>query len=330
MKKTLLLVATVLIAGFQAVKAQQEPQFTQYMFNTIYYNPGSAGLDGGTRFQFLGRSQWLGYQTSADGNGGITTGLLSVNSPWQALGGGVGFHAVLDNVGPVRQEEYQLSYSQHIELGSGKLGFGIRPGISGVTLDGNKLRPRDRDDQVLAAIKAGTSYRFDLGLGVFYQSSTWFGGVSAARLLAPKYDFGVSLPGISFANQAVPTVYGNLGYNIAVNDQWTVTPQALVRYFTQTVNTASLMADLNVMVDYDKSIFGGLSFRTGSADASLIVGANLLSQKNLRIIYSADLVTPAQTVEATSRSSHELSIAYQLPFVVRPGKPSIKTPRFRY
>jgi len=47
---------------------QQDPQFTQYMFNTIYYNPGFSGVEGVTKITALHRSQWIGYSsTFSDG-----------------------------------------------------------------------------------------------------------------------------------------------------------------------------------------------------------------------------------------------------------------------
>jgi len=54
----------------QKVQAQQDAQFTQYMFNTIYYNPAYAGVEGVTRFSAIHRTQWLGFSTSFDGPGG--------------------------------------------------------------------------------------------------------------------------------------------------------------------------------------------------------------------------------------------------------------------
>ncbi len=330
MKKILLLVVTALMVTWHSANAQQDAQFTQYMFNTLFYNPAYAGLDEGTRFQVLSRAQWLGYNTTSNGYGGINTYMVSANAPIQAINSGIGFHAVLDYIGPRRLEEYQLSLAHHIDLGKGKLSFALRPGVNGVSIDRDRLVARDQNDQVLSQLNNARSYRFDLGAGVMYKTKDYYVGVSASRILAPDYNFGINVPGLSFENKSVPHVYLTGGYNFFLNDTWTLTPSTLVRYITNTPSDASVMVDANLMVDYDKFIFGGLSYRYRSSDASLVVGVNLLKDKNLRIIYAADLVTPGQTVEATARTSHEISLSYALPFVPRLPRPAIKTPRFRY
>lgn len=330
MKKPLLLLGLLTLGFMRVGFAQQDAQFTQYMFNQLFYNPAYAGLDNGTRFQALGRFQWLGYNTSNDGSGGINTFVLSANAPWQAARSGVGFHAVIDNIGNRRREEYQLSLAHHIPVGEGKLSVALRPGIYGERIVG-EWRARDgvTNDPLLSQLTNNPySYRLDMGVGAMYQYKSFYAGVSASRLLGSQLNYGIS--NAEFKNASVPHIYGTVGYGIDVADDWTITPQALLRYVTATPTSAAFMADINVMAEYQKFLFGGLSYRTNAQDASLILGANLLEQKNLRIIYAADLVTPGATVEATARSSHEIGVSYALPFVVRPPKPAVKTPRFRF
>jgi hypothetical protein len=55
----------LLLAGAaNKVLAQQDAQFSQYMYNSIYVTPAAAGIDGVTKFSALHRSQWLGYESS--------------------------------------------------------------------------------------------------------------------------------------------------------------------------------------------------------------------------------------------------------------------------
>jgi len=335
MKKSLLLLGFLVLGFSRLAMAQQDPQFTQYMFNQLYYNPAYAGMDNGTRFQALGRFQWLGYNTSSDGSGGVNTFVVSANAPWQAASSGVGFHAVIDRAGARQREEYQLSYAYHLtEMGGGKLSIGVRPGIYGERIVG-ELRARDGidADPVLRNLTGNNfSYRADLGAGLFWRSDKahqWYVGLAANRLLGSTLNYGLS-DGAVFSNKNVPHVYLSSGITFDLTDDWSVTPQAMLRYITSTPASAAMMVDINAMLEYQKFLFGGLSFRTGSNDASLIIGANLMDNKALRVIYAADLVTPAATVEATSRSSHEIGVSYLLPFVPRPSNPAIGTPRFRF
>ena len=61
--------------------AQQDPQFSQYMFNTLYYNPGFAGVDGVTKLTAMHRSQWTGYQPTVGGGGAPITQIVSMTAP---------------------------------------------------------------------------------------------------------------------------------------------------------------------------------------------------------------------------------------------------------
>ena len=73
---------TLLLLFFGAgAFAQQDPLFTQYMFNNLYMTPAFAGVDGVTRFTAVHRSQWLGYQSSFGDGGAPTTQLVSFNTP---------------------------------------------------------------------------------------------------------------------------------------------------------------------------------------------------------------------------------------------------------
>src|SRR5882762_5561787 len=86
----------VLIA-WQSI-AQQDPQFTQYMFNNLYYNPGFAGVEGVTKLTLIGRTQWTGYQPTLGGGGAPTTAIASFTSPIYKVNSGIGFHVVQDNL----------------------------------------------------------------------------------------------------------------------------------------------------------------------------------------------------------------------------------------
>src|SRR5687768_6968450 len=84
--------------------AQQPAQFSQYMFNTLYYNPAFAGVNGATTFSFIGREQWFGYTGSFDNGGAPRTGILSLNTPVLLVKSGVGMYYVYDQLGAQQNE----------------------------------------------------------------------------------------------------------------------------------------------------------------------------------------------------------------------------------
>ena len=76
--------------------AQQDPQFTQYMFNTLYYNPGYAGVDVVTKLTAILRSQWTGYTPTSGGGGAPTTQLISMSTPLFKINSGFGAYISYD------------------------------------------------------------------------------------------------------------------------------------------------------------------------------------------------------------------------------------------
>jgi len=74
--------------------AQQDAQFTQYMFNTLYYNPAYAGVEGYTTVTAMHRSQWLGYESTFDGPGAPNTQYVGITTPIFRIPGGFGIHVV--------------------------------------------------------------------------------------------------------------------------------------------------------------------------------------------------------------------------------------------
>ena len=147
---------------------QQDAQFSQYMFNMLYYNPGYAGVEGLTTFKVFHRTQWAGYQPSfaADGSGGLNTQVISLNTPLLRLRSGLGVHVVNDKLGPLTNLEAQVSYAYHLGIGDSKLSLGIGAGVFSQTIDFGKYRPVDLDDKLIQEGK-DSQVRPDLSIGFF-------------------------------------------------------------------------------------------------------------------------------------------------------------------
>src|SRR6185437_14128125 len=123
-------VLIVFVCSAGSVFAQQDAQWSQYMFNGLYYNPGYAGVEGVTRFTGIVRKQWLGYSPTA-GYGGTSpqTVILSGSTPLPSEGKykhGAGIYLLNDQLGPVTANQVELSYAPHFKLGQGTLGVGLR------------------------------------------------------------------------------------------------------------------------------------------------------------------------------------------------------------
>ncbi len=303
--------------------AQQEAQFSQYMFNNLYLNPGSAGIDGQASAMAISRWQWLLYNASFDDGGAPTTQVLSFNTPLFKANSGVGLHIVNDRVGAMSNIQIQGSYSYHLPVGPGKLGIGARAGVFSQRIDFGKLRGRDADDPVLK-LGAESQLKPDLGLGVWYRTRKYYAGVSVTSLLGSEFDFGIQpiegtrAPRSTLAQHLVVTG----GYFIDVSPDLTVTPSGIFK----TVQGRSSF-EMSSIATYKEKYFGGLSFRQGDAVIA-ILGLALLKDNSLRASYSFDWV--AFNTQGKTPTSHEIVLHYNLPITAPGSKPIIRTPRFRH
>src|SRR5882724_7954616 len=158
----------LLMAGFVLrLSAQQDPQFTQYMFNTIYYNPGFSGVEGVTKVTALHRSQWLGYAPTSGSGGAPTTQLITFSTPIFKLNSGFGGYISHDNLGPYNNLEAQASYAYHLGIKNSKLSFGVRAGIYSQTIDANYFKYVDYESWFNGG--AQSQIKPDMAVGVFWR-----------------------------------------------------------------------------------------------------------------------------------------------------------------
>ena len=301
-----------------SVSAQQDPEFTQFMFNKMYYNPAYAGVEGVTQFNLFVRSKWTGYSSTFDGAGGApSTQLLTVNSPIYKIRSGFGAYLINDNLGNLNNLSFQGSYAYHIAIKEGKLSLGVNAGFFSQSIDFNKYRPSDKDDPIIKGGKE-TQVRFDMGAGAYYQAKKFYVSVSVSHLASPSFNFGID----NLRNALQPTLYLMGGYHYEVSYNLIITPSLLVQSdFNKTLVNFGAIARLN------EKFWGGITYKYQES-ATLILGMSLLKSKALEIGYGFDYIVHDQ--EAKQPTSHEIRLGYFLPVSSFGGKKVIRTPRFRH
>ena len=312
-----ILVLIVLLAVIKPVLGQQDPQFSQYMFNDLYNNPAYSGVMGVTNLSVLFRSQWTGYTGTYDEGGAPTSFIASFNTPIFRIRSGAGFYFVNDKIGPQNNIQFMGSYAYHLGVGNGKLSFGVRAGIFGQSIDFTQYRPVNIDDPLLLNGKE-SQYRPDMGVGIYYKAENYYGGVSLNHILKSQFDFGSD----SLKNALENNMVINGGYRYELNYDIILTPTLLVK-----TDFVSYSFDISVLGTYREKFWGGLSYRQSEAIVALL-GINLLKDKSLKLGYSFDYVIQAQ--KAKQATSHELLLSYNMPAVTGGGKKIIRTPRFRH
>lgn len=307
----------LLLFSFNDALSQQDPQFSMYMNNILYHNPAYSGIPGAMRFEFIHRSQWLGYTTTAGSGGAPTTQVLTVNAPLLKIKSGFGFYAVNDKLGNRNNMEAQMSFAYHLALRGAKLSFGLRTGMYSVSINYDDFRPANPDDPVLLTGKE-SQVNPDLAAGVFYRAEKYYVGISSTHLTKAEFNFGSD----STRNALENHFYLVGGYDYQLNYDLILKPSLLVK---TDFNTYTF--DLSVMATLRDKIWGGLSFRQSDA-MIFIVGYSFMKENAFRVGYAFDYIIKAQ--EAKQPTSHEFYLSYTLPVLGSGERRIIRTPRFRH
>ncbi|GAB3703588.1 hypothetical protein GCM10027592_33820 [Spirosoma flavus] len=317
MIRTLYVYAFLLIIAVPAAMAQQDPQFSLYMYNPLYYNPAAAGSEGVSRIQLTHRTQYLGYQAiGSNDNGAQSTQLISYNMPLDNIKSGIGIYGLNDKLGAVRNQAVQLSYAYRMTLKNGTLAIGVQAGLFSKGYNYGELRPGEVGDPL---IPTGTisQARPDFGAGIYYNTTDYWVGVSMNHINEATYNVGTDRS----TNPLNRNMYLTAGYRLGLGYNIDVQPSILVQYTTPSQGNVTF----NLTGTYDNRIWAGVGYRYQDAIMAN-VGINLMRNNALRVGYCLDIVTG----RVKSPTSHELLVSYALPTIDTRKKPIIRTPRFRY
>jgi type IX secretion system PorP/SprF family membrane protein len=259
MRKILLL----MICGWSlGLMAQQEPQFTQYMFNQVMLNPAAAGVRGGICVTGFGRDQWIGMEDSAGAVNPRTAG-LTFEMPVYALKSGIGLNLWYEVLGAEKNTNIRLNYAyHHVFPNNHMLSFGLDLGILHKSIDYSRL-DWESDPALPAAKESGAIT--DIGLGVHYQiHRKFYAGFSVKNLLGSSAEIGG--PDFNLSRH----YYLMSGYDFRFEDKWR-RPLVFSPGFLLKATAGSVQLDLNGILTWNDLVWGGVVFRTGRA-AGIMAG----------------------------------------------------------
>ena len=279
----LLLVITCCSLG---AHAQQEAQFTQFMFNKLYYNPAYAGSKKNLCLSGIYRKQWIGIQRAPEsatlhGHGAVWKNRL-----------GLGLSVNYDQIGFTDQVNIATNYSYIIRFKKENfLSFGLRASIGYTQIRWGEAEPTQIIDQ---AIPGGVNSKVqpNFGTGVYYQAKNWYAGFSIPNLFEQELDFTPINTGTSVVPKVRQHYYwmGGLSFDIAKNVQ--IQPNILFKYV---VNTP-LDMDLNLSFVFFEKILIGTTFRLGDS-FDVLIKWQVASQFQIAFAYDITL-TPLQQYNA--------------------------------
>lgn len=299
--------------------AQQDVQFSQYMFNRIYYNPGVAGSGGAICINGLHRSQWVGFE------GAPITQNINANVPIKAIGGGVGLSIVNDQIGFFNNISARLMYGYQLQLSNGTLGIGAGATFLNNQINGTEWIPADYaspgyiGDPSIPGLQE-TGLQVDAVFGVYYESQNIWGGLSTTRVIESTTELGSTFAGAPAFIRNARHYYLMGGYNWAVPaSNWDLRPSTLVK-----LSAGSTTFDVNVLGVYNNKFWGGVTYRLQDAVVAMI---GWQATPDLRLGYSYDVATSA--LSTNGGGSHEIMANYCFKIEIPPRPPgSYKNPRF--
>lgn len=302
--KTKILFLALILSGFVS-NAQQDAQYTQYMYNTINVNPAYAGSRGVMSIFGLHRTQWVGL------DGAPVTNTLSINAPIKDTKLGIGISLVNDKIGPTTQNDISADVSYTIKTSETyNLSFGIKASANLFNLDKNKLNIYDPNELVL--MNLDNYFTPNFGAGIYLHSDRSYLGLSVPNLFTSKR---YSDNDIQMYTQKM-NLYLIGGYVFDLSSNLKFKPS----FLGKVVDGAPLQVDLSGNFLFNEKFVLGVAWRW-SAAASLMAGFHISDQ--MFIGYGYDLETTE--LNNYNSGSHELFLRFEFN---KKSKEKVKSPRF--
>lgn len=294
MKKIIfILLLLTALKGF----AQQDPQYSLYMFNPLGVNPGYAGSREMLSTVLIHRSQWVGLE------GAPVTQAFAINSPLKIKSMGLGLNITNDKIGPKNVLTATAVYAYRIRIGSGKLAFGLRGGIQNYNYNWDMIEYKDKEDQIPnTAVGSFVIPTFDFGM--YYHTNTFYAGISLEHLNESQYSFTKQMNNTVNGAKVYSHITGTFGKAWVLNNELILKTSALLRSDRQ----GNGNVDINTNILINKILQFGLTLNTRK---SIIILAEYNINKNFRVGYAYDHNFSALT-KTTGSGSHEIFVGYDL------------------
>jgi len=294
MKKITILI--LLISWGFFAKAQQLPQFTQYMINDYVFNPAIAGIESNYQMKSNIRNQWAGV------NNAPRTTVLSVYGKYRESNVGLGGVVFNDQVGPTSRNGVSLSYAYHFSLTEKmKMSLALSGGFTQMRIDPTHLHFKDFEPQsqggILSSSVPDATFAFHL------YTKDWYVGASIPQLLNSNLGFFeddyLDMYNLNPDGSLERHYFAMAGYKWKVNYDYVVEPSVLIKSVTPAPN----QADIGVKVTYQNKLWVGTAYRT-NGDIGVLLGYSIGDRYSIG--YSYDVVTSGLG-EYTS-GSHEFML----------------------
>ncbi|GEQ86875.1 membrane protein [Patiriisocius marinistellae] len=310
-KKYLFLILTVFL-GTLVSSAQQDPQYTQYMYNTQIVNPAYAGNRDALSFGLLLRTQWVGLE------GAPQTGTFTVDTPLGIQENmGLGLSVVHDQIGPANETNFTVDYSYSINTSeTAQLSFGLKAGMHLLDVDFSKLNVADAGDPRFQN-NIDNKFQPQIGAGLYYNTDKFYAGLSVPNFLTTRHFDEGSLINTTIESTPQENLHYFLiaGYVFDINENLKLKPA----FLGKAVSGAPLEADLSLNALFNEKFTLGVAYRWSAAVSAM---AGFQASDGIFIGFGYDY--QSTEIEDFSDGSYELMLRFDV--FKKPER--VLTPRF--
>nr|WP_315189687.1 type IX secretion system membrane protein PorP/SprF [uncultured Flavobacterium sp.] len=294
--KTTIKIAVFLLLSVTSY-AQQDSQFTQYMYNTININPAYAGSRESMNIFALHRTQWVGL------DGAPVTNTASINTPINGSNLGLGVSIVNDKIGPSEENNISVDFSYKIYLSETyELSFGLKATANLLNVDFNKLSQYDPNDYLFQT-NIDNKFSPNIGVGLYLHSDNTYFGLSAPNLLETKHFDRYTSKGNSLVAKEKINYYLIAGHVFDLTGDIKFKPSVLAKMVTG----APLQVDVSGNFMFSDKFVAGIAYRWSAAMSAMV---GFQATDSWFIGYSYDLETTR--LSNYNSGSHEIFLRYEL------------------
>lgn len=254
MKKLILAFSAICFVGLFDAAAQQDPQYTQYMYIPNIMNPAYAGTKESLSLGLLYRDQWSGFE------GAPKTFVFGAHSP---LGEktGLGVSAIKDEIGPVDETNAYVDFSYRFNLSDEiKLSFGVKAGATFHNIGLSGLTTQNQNDPAFSN-DVGETYA-NIGAGFFLYGDNFYLGASVPNMLESVH---LDAQGIEYGSEE-RHMFATAGYVFQVSPNLKLKPSAMVK----TSFGSPMSFDINANAQFFERFEIGASYRYEDAVSGLV------------------------------------------------------------
>jgi len=290
MKKTIRFCIISACIGLSSVSAyaQQDPQFSMYMFDKMAIDPAAAGSKDEMEANLIARDQWL------DIPGAPKTAAFTIQAPFSSQKIGWGAEIMTDEIGPTTSTSIQGNYAYHLKLLNGQLSMGLGLGIYDYVIDFTKIDYKDPTDPYNSY---GNSQKIvpTAEAGLYYYSHSFYVGVSVNHLIEAK----LTNESIDSAAAFRPHAYFIMGQGFQLSPNLVFNPSIMVKL----AQNSPVTGDINLLFLLQQKLWLGVSYR---ATYGLVFMAAYRISPMFQLGYAYDL--GLNGIGTVGGGSHEITL----------------------